>query len=147
MLGGSAPITSSGPLPSSGAVLGAFAEFSNGTGRYVEAAWTSSDDKVVTVNGSALTATGRGTATLTATFESRSDDEQFVVEGGVPGRWAGSYVVDQCGATSGSLTEVLCSAQPGRHPGLSPVGATLPVSLEITESGGELWRSEHSKVC
>lgn len=139
MVGGFAPITSSGPLPSRGGALGAFAQFSNGTGRYVEATWTSSDDKIVTVDGTKLTAIGRGTATVTATYEGRSDNEQFVVEGGVPSSWAGIYAIDQCGATSGSMTEVLCTPPGGRRAaGIAYVGATLPISMDITESGSDL---------
>jgi len=136
-VGGSAPIVTSGGPPANGAALGAFARFNNGTGRYVEATWTSSDESVITVVGTTLVARGRGTATLTATFEGRSDTETFVAEGGIAGRWAGSYVVEQCSADSGSMSEVLCGA-PGRAPGVAAVGATLPFSMDISENGTDL---------
>jgi hypothetical protein len=135
-VGGTLPIATSGGLPTSDAALGAFARFNNGTGRYVEATWLSSDDSVIAVVGATLVVRGRGTATLTATFEGRSDTEIFVGEG-VAGSWAGSYIVEQCNANSGSMAEVLCGA-PGRAPGLAPVGSTLPLSMEIAENDTDL---------
>jgi hypothetical protein len=136
-VGGSAPIVTNGGLPANGAALGAFARFSNGSGRYVEATWTSSDESVIAVVGSTLVARGRGTVTLTATFEGRSDTENFVAEGGIAGRWAGTYVVEQCSANSGSMAEVLCGA-PGRAPGVASIGTTLPFALEISENETEV---------
>ena len=136
-VGGSAPIVTSGGLPSNATALGAFARFSNGSGRYVEATWTSSDESVMAVVGTTLVARARGTVTLTATFEGRSDTENFIAEGGIPGRWAGSYIVEQCSANSGSMSEVLCGA-PGRAPGIAAVGTTLPFSMEISENGTDL---------
>jgi hypothetical protein len=136
-VGDEAPITTNGGIPSSGALLGAFARFSNGSSRYVEAAWTSSDDNIITVSGATLIGRGRGTATLTATFEGRSASEKFVAEGGIAGRWSGSYLVEQCTATSGSMTEVLCGGD-GRPPGFAAVGRTLPFSMEIVENNRDL---------
>lgn len=134
MAGGVAPITASGPLPATGAVLGAFAQYSDGSGRYVEASWTTSDAAVLVVEGTSLLARGRGTATLTATFEGRSATEQFVVEGGIPGTWAGSYVVDQCVSNSGSMDELLCSQpQGGRPGGVFRPGSRLPITLTIAQ--------------
>ena len=136
-VGGSAPIVTSGGLPTNATALGAFARFNNGSGRYVEATWTSSDESVIAVVGTTLVARGRGTATLTATFEGRSDTENFVAEGGIAGRWAGSYIVEQCGGSSGSMAEVLCGA-PGRAPGVAAVGITLPFAMEISESENDI---------
>jgi hypothetical protein len=136
-VGGSAPMVTNGGLPPNGVALGAFARFSNGSGRYVEAAWTSSDDSVIAVVGSTLVARGRGSVTLTATFEGRSDTEHFVAEGGLAGRWAGRYVIEQCSANSGSMAEVLCGA-PGRAPGAAAIGTTLPFALEISENETEI---------
>lgn len=133
LIGGTARMVTSGGLPTDGSALGAFARYNNGTGRYVEATWISSDDSIIAIVDSTLVARGRGTATLTATFEGRSDTETFVVEGGVAGRWAGSYVVEECTANSGSLSDVLCGA-PGRAPGITAVGVTLPFSMEILEN-------------
>ena len=135
-VGGTLPIATSGGLPTNSAVFGAFARFNNGTGRYVEATWISSDDSVIAVVGAALVVRGRGTVTLTATFEGRSDTEVFTGEG-VAGSWAGSYLVEQCNANSGSMAEVLCGA-PGRAPGLAAVGSTLPLSMEIAETDPDL---------
>jgi hypothetical protein len=136
-VGGSAPIVTSGGLPTNAAALGAFARFSDGTGRYVEASWTSSDDNVIAVTGTTLVARGRGTVTLTATFQGRSDTENFVAEGGIAGRWAGSYLVEQCNANSGSMAEVLCGA-PGRAPGVAAVGTALPFTMDISENETDL---------
>ncbi len=133
-IGGTAPLVTSGALPSNGVMLGAFAEYTSGPGRYVEAAWTSSDASVLAVEANTLVARRAGTTTLTASFEGKSDTEQFVVEPGVAGRWAGSYAVQQCNASSGSMQDVLCRPTSG----IAPVGAMLPFTMAITESGTEL---------
>ena len=133
LVGGTAPIATSGGLPSTGVALGAFAEYSNGPGHYVEATWTSSDSSVLMVSGNVLTAIKRGTATLTATFQGQSDTEEFVVDGGIAGRWAGSYVVERCSGNTGSMQEVLCGHAPTGRTGIAQVGATLPFSMELVE--------------
>lgn len=136
--GTQAPITYGGLPPASGAFLGALATYSNGQTRYVEAEWTTSDPNVLTVTDNVLTAVGRGTATLTATAGGQSDSEVFVVEGGIAGRWSGTYVIDQCVGT-GSIQDVFCSAGTGNRPGGAfPVGSTLPIALEVTQTGFEL---------
>lgn len=136
--GGQATITIAGGLPPSGAQLGAFAEYVNAPGRYVEATWTSSDEAVIGVEGTTLVARSRGSATLTATFEGHSDTEQFVVQGGVPGQWSGSYVIEQCFANSSAMEDVLCRAASTGRAGIVAVGTTLPLSMDITGSGTEL---------
>jgi hypothetical protein len=136
-VGGSAPITTSGGTSPDNGTLGAFARLSNGTGQYVDATWRSSDESVIAVVGKTLVGRGRGTVTITATFEGRSDTETFIGEGGIAGRWAGAYVVEQCKANSGSMAEVLCGA-PGRTPGLAAVGATLPLTMDIAENDIDL---------
>lgn len=138
LVGGTSEITTSGPLPSTGAPLGAFAEYTDGSGAYVEATWTSSDSNVLVVSGSSMRAMGRGTATLTATAKGLTATEVFTVEPGIPGTWSGTYVVDQCSAGSGSMQELICSAVPGRTPGLLPVGAAAPISFLVRESGTDL---------
>jgi hypothetical protein len=138
VVGGTAPIVTSGGLPSNAVALGAFAEYDRAPGRYVEATWTSSDSSVLTVANNTMTALKRGSVTLTATFGGRSDTEEFVVEGGIGGRWAGSAVVEQCAAGSGSMQDLLCRPATGGRSGMAPVGATLPFSMEITENGTEL---------
>lgn len=133
--GGVVSVTSSGNTPG----FGAFAQFGDGTGRYVEATWTSSDTSVLSIDGTSMVARSRGVARITATFQGRSDDEQITVEGGVPGSWAGSYVIDQCTASTGSLHDVLCTPPgSGRAAGIVYVGATLPITMEISESGTDL---------
>jgi hypothetical protein len=139
MVGSSAPIATDGGLPPNGNPLGAFAQFSNGSGRYVAATWTSSDDSIMAVEGTQLVARARGTVTLTATFEGKSDSETFTAEGGVAGRWRGTYVVEQCSGSSGSVQEVLCNPAGNSRPvGIAAVGNTLPFSLEISENATDL---------
>lgn len=137
IVGNTAPLTTSGAPAANGGALGAFAEYDNGQGRYVEAAWTSSDEDVVAVVGSMLVARGTGTAMLTATFEGLSDAENFQVDGGFFGRWSGSFVVEQCGANNSSMEHVLCRPEGDGGAGLAPVGATLAIALEIPETTGE----------
>ncbi len=135
--GSSLTIVSSGTSPA--AVLGAFAEYSDGSGRYVEATWTSNNTSVVTVDSTRLTAVGRGTAVVSATFQGHSDDEQFTVVGGIAGSWAGTYVVEACGGNTGSAIDAMCAAPaPGRQPGFAYVGATLPITMELTVNGANI---------
>ena len=137
-VGDSVPIVTTGGLPGNGVVLlGAFAEYSDRTGRYVDATWRSDNEDILAIVGSSLVARGRGTGTLTASFDRRTDSETFIVEGGISGRWSGSLLVEQCAASSGSMAEVVCGA-PGRAPGLAAVGAMLPIAMEITERGEDL---------
>lgn len=139
MVGSSAPIATDGGMPTNFTPLGAFAQFSNGSGRYVQATWTSSDDSILAVEGAQLVARARGTVTLTATFEGKSDTESFTSEGGIAGRWRGSYVVEQCAGSSGSVQEVLCNPAGNSRPvGIAAVGNTLPFSLEISETETDL---------
>lgn len=139
MIGGSATIVSSGGMPANGVVLGAFAEFNNAPGRYVEATWTSSNPAVVSVSNSTLTAMGRGTAIVTATFQGQSDDAPFEVVGGITGSWVGTYEVMQCAGSSGSMNEVMCTApNTGRQAGFAHVGARLPITMELTEHGDDV---------
>lgn len=136
--GKTAHITTSGPLPATGAILGAFAEYTDGTGKYVEANWTSSDPTILVASSTSLQAMRRGTATLTATAEGHTASETFTVEPGIPGTWTGTYVVDQCSAGSGSLQELICNATPGRQQGTLKVGAVAPITFQITQSGTDL---------
>jgi hypothetical protein len=135
----SAPITSSGPFPSTGAVLGAFAQYADGSGKYVEANWTSSDRNVIAVDGASLSAIARGTATISASAEGKTASETFTVEPTMAGNWVGTFVVDSCQAGGGSIYEYICMPpDPGRTPGTMAVGATPPLTLQITKSGNDL---------
>lgn len=134
-LGGRVPITTSGTTPG----LGAFAQYSDGTGRYVDAAWTSSDPSIIAIEGGQLVARGRGEVTLTARFEDKTDTEIFRSEGGIAGRWRGTYVVEQCDGSSGSMQEVLCNPPGNARPvGLAAAGTTQPLVLEISEHDTDL---------
>ena len=136
--GTTAPVTTSGALPPGGA-FGAFAQFSDGSGHYVDATWTSSDTSVVTIEGGQMVARARGTAMLTATYQGKSDTESFTVEGGIAGRWQGTYIVEQCSGSSGSMQEILCNPPGNSRPvGLAAVGNVLPFALEISENGTAL---------
>ena len=139
--GGVITVGARAQVTTSGSTLGfgAFARYSDGTGHYVDAAWSSSDDSIIAIDGGQLIARGRGEATLTATYEGKTDTATFRVEGGVAGRWRGSYVVEQCNGSSGSMQEVLCTPAGNNRPvGLAAVGRTLPLSLEISEDGTDL---------
>lgn len=136
--GKTAEITTSGPFPTTGATLGAFAEYTDGTGKYVEATWTSSDSTVLVASPTQLSAIRRGTATLTATAQGHTASETFTVEPGIAGTWTGTYVVDQCSAGSGSMQDLICNATPGRQQGIQKVGAVAPITFQITQSGTNL---------
>jgi hypothetical protein len=136
LVGSIAPITTEGPLPSSGPRLGAFAQFSDGTGMYVSATWTSSDETVILIADNAFRARQTGTVTITATFNGRSDSETFQVQPGVPGLWAGTYVVQQCQANSSAMLDVLCSETGnGGRGGAFRIGSTLPITMDISQPG------------
>ena len=139
IVGSSAPITSDGPLLSTGPTLGAFAQYRDGSGKYVPASWTSSNDTVIAIDGSAFIAKGRGTAVITATAAGKTASETFVVEPGIAGSWSGTYVVDTCEASSGSMEELICyPLNQGRTPGALAIGSTPPIAFVITQSGNDL---------
>ena len=46
------------------------------------------------------------------------------------GRWSGNYIIDRCDGT-GSVQGLLC----GNARGLFPPGTSLPISLDLTQSG------------
>jgi hypothetical protein len=135
--GRSAPITSTGPLPDTGAVLGAFARYRDGSGKYIEAAWSTSDPQVLVVSGGALVPMARGTAVLTARAGGLTASETFAVEPNMAGSWTGGYVIDQCGAGSTAMFDAVCSAEPTRR-GMFAPGTAAPLSLEIHKDGEQL---------
>src|SRR5687768_13614960 len=112
------PITTSGGFPSTGATLGAFAQYTDGSGKYVEAAWASSNPQVLAIEGGAFVAKARGTTTVTASFAGKTASETFVVQPGFTGSWSGTFIVEQCGAGGGSIQDVICyPMNQGRTPG------------------------------
>ena len=131
--GGVVPITSSGNTLG----LGALAQYSDGTAKYIEAAWTTSDPGVLAIEGTNIVAVSRGTATLTARAEGMTATQSFTVEPNVAGTWSGTYVVDQCAAGSGSMGELICSDAPG-HKGILPVGTKAPITFEVQKNGNDL---------
>ena len=134
-VGETAEVVTSGGLRST-AVVGAFAEFNNGSSGYVDATWSSSDDSIVAVVNNVLVPRKQGIATLTASFDGRVDTEQFLVDGAFFGRWSGTYVVEQCDADQRAMFELLCRGSGGRA-ALAPIGAVVPLELEVTEAGGD----------
>jgi hypothetical protein len=133
------PITSSGGFPATGATLGAFAQYTDGSGKYVEAAWTSSNSQVIAIEGGALVAKGRGTATVTASFEGKTASETFTVQPGIAGTWSGTYTVEDCAAGGGSIHELICfPMDAGRTPGAFAAGVVAPVTLVISQTGNDL---------
>ena len=139
IVGSIAPITSEGPFPSTGVTLGAFAQYSDGSGKYIPATWTSSDANIVAIDGTTLVAKGRGSAVVTASAAGKTASETINVQPGIAGTWSGTYVVDNCQAGSGSMQELICSPlNQARPPGVLAVGATPPITLQITKSGNDL---------
>ena len=138
-VGGAAPIVTSGPANQTGSSLGAFAQYSDGSGHYVAAQWSISDNNVMAIENGSLIAKSRGTVTLTATAEGKTASETFRVPGGIAGTWSGTYTVEQCVAGSGSMQEVIClQPSPGRTPGVLYAGSKPPLTMEITQSGKDL---------
>ena len=124
-------------LMSSGNTLGvgAWAQYSDGTAKYIAATWTSSDTNVIAFDGDTMRAINRGTATITARAEGMTDTETFTVEPNMAGAWSGNYIVDQCSAGSGSMTELICLKERG---GSLPVGSSAPIAFQIQKSGSDL---------
>lgn len=55
------------------------------------------------------------------------------------GRWSGSYIVDQCAGSSGSMDDILCSApRPGNSGGIFQRGATFPITLDLSQNGSSV---------
>jgi len=134
LAGGSTDLVSSG----SDFGVGAFAQFGDGSVKYVPATWSSSDSSVIAVDGQTLRAVNRGTAVLTARAEGKTATETFTVEPTMAGSWGGTFVVDQCAAGSGSLLEVVCNNIPGRTPGFLAVGTAVPLTMNIEKNGADL---------
>lgn len=132
--GGTFPITTSGNTMG----LGAWAQYSDGTTKYVDATWTSSDANVIAIDGGSIRAVGRGSATLTARAEGKTASETFKVEPNMAGTWSGNFVVDQCNAGSGSMGELMCNADPSHPRGSLAVGTSVPITFQIQKSGEAL---------
>lgn len=139
LVGTVVPLTTSGPLPTTGLALGAFVQYTDGTGKYVDATWTSSDSNVAVVRDGNFVAVGRGTVTMTATAEGLSGAETFTVDPGIPGLWTGTYIVDTCRAGSASVDEMVCAVPSPGHPGgfLRP-GTSAPMAMQINQTGKDL---------
>ena len=139
LVGTTASIVSSGENLLDSNSIGAFAQFSDGTARFVEATWTSSDTSIIRIDGRQAFALSHGTANVTATYQGLTASFEFLVERGVPGRWSGSYVVRECDGTSVAVREAVCNPPGNLRPrGLAPVGLTAPFGAEISERGDDL---------
>lgn len=119
-------------------MVGALAQYFDGSRRFVAANWTSSDPQVLTIDGDALVPRSRGTATLTAVAEGFTASAMFTVEPNMAGTWAGTYIVDRCEAGSGTMLDLICNDTPGRDPGILPVGKAAPMTLQIQRNGNDL---------
>ncbi len=122
---------------SEGAVapVGAYATFSDGNSRYVQAQWFSSNSNVIAVDSIAGTIRGiaAGVSTLTATVSGRSASAQFFVDATISGSWTGFYVVERCEGT-GSNGDFYCTA----NRGATAPGTVLPISMDLTQSGSTI---------
>lgn len=55
------------------------------------------------------------------------------------GRWLGTYIVEQCAGSSGSMDDVLCSAPRGSNPGgLFQRGEVFPIALDLSQNGSAI---------
>jgi hypothetical protein len=135
-IGNEIPITTSGAV--TGATFGAVAQYTDGSAAHVEAAWTSSDESVIRIDGGVFKAIGPGTATLTAQAQGMTATEAFTVEPGVAGSFAGNVVINSCQAGSASLSELLCQPRDqGRPPGALHAGAAIPFTMTIAKGTGD----------
>jgi hypothetical protein len=54
------------------------------------------------------------------------------------GVWSGNYIIEHCGG-DGSAGSLFCAAGSGsRAPGIYPVGTSLPIRMDLTQSGSNV---------
>jgi hypothetical protein len=72
--------------------------------------------------------------TLTVNGDQTSGTNTIAISGSASfafgGTWSGQYIIERCDGT-GSLQDLLCSAQRGIY----PVGTSLPIRIVLTQSG------------
>jgi hypothetical protein len=111
-----------------------------GLEQHMTASWTSGPvsaggSQSVTISFQPA-APGTYTGTLTILGDMTSGTNTINVSGnGLPstpyaGLWSGNYIVEQCNGT-GSLQDLLCSSARGAF----PVGSSLPIAMDLTQSG------------
>lgn len=108
----------------------ATANMSDGTTQAAATAtWTTSNPAVGTVDSTGrVDGLSHGSINLTASYQGRSASKNVAVVNNYGGSWSGTYIIracDQAGVFAG-----WCA-------GLGGVGASLPVSLALTQSGND----------
>ena len=100
---------------------------SDGSTQTVTPAWSSTNPEVASVaaNGD-VSGISNGTATITATYQGRSASRPVRIVANFGGNWTGSYRITKCDQSA---------AFAGWCVGIGGVGATLPVSLALTQGG------------
>jgi len=107
----------------------ATATLSNGTTQTVTPAWTSSSPAVATVDS-----TGRvdglthGSTNLAASYQGANASKTVNIRQNYGGNWSGTYAIQACDQSGIFATIRWCQE-------LGGVGATLPFSLALTQSG------------
>lgn len=130
-------ITNTGNAPMSVTGL----NVSGGLGPHLTASWTSGQ---VPAGGSqnvtitfAPTAPGDFSGTVTVVADNTSGTNTISISGtawaSFAGTWSGNYIVERCDGT-GSIQDIFCSAARG----VFPVGSSLPISMEFTQSRGNV---------
>jgi hypothetical protein len=108
----------------------ATATLSNGTTQSVTPSWTSSSQAVATVDGTGrLTGMSHGSTNLTASHQGVNASKTVQVVNNYGGSWAGTYVIRKCDQSGAFRTGQWCQ-------NLGGVGAILPASLALSQSGG-----------
>lgn len=114
-----------------------------GLATHTAASWTSGQ---IAAGGSqsvlvrfSPTSAGVFVGTLTVNADQSSGSNTIAISGtgvdtnSAAGTWSGRYVVERCDGT-GSVQDIFCSA----NRGLFPVGTSLPLALQLTQSGANV---------
>jgi Abnormal spindle-like microcephaly-assoc'd, ASPM-SPD-2-Hydin len=116
---------------------------SGGLAQHTSASWTSGPiaaggSQQVTVSFEPVAA-GTYTGTLAVNADHTSGTNTIAISGtALPntpfaGNWSGTYIVERCDGT-GSLQDLLCSANRGAF----PPGTSLPLTIELSQSGSSV---------
>ena len=107
----------------------ATAQLSNGTTQSVTPTWSSSDPSVGAVDSTGrLDGLTHGSITLAASYQGRSASKSVNIVHNYAGNWTGTYVIQACDQAGVFASIRWCQE-------LGGVGAILPFSLALTQSG------------
>jgi hypothetical protein len=105
------------------------ANLSNNTSQTVTPTWSSSNSAVATVaaNGD-VSGVSNGLVTISATYQNVTGSKTVRIVSNFGGNWSGTYRISKCDQSA---------AFAGWCVGIGGVGALLPVSLALTQSGNQ----------